>query len=157
MNLSSFEQIVQNYISFMKLAKKGTMIVPTFDIDLIWHTHMRSPMSYIDFSTTVCGFILNHDDSIDKNVLNVAYENTTNQWKLTYQSEYGQNIDRDCLRNTSYKSSCVMIPIHNQKNRSNQDNSTSGGSCGGWWWESSHGHSDSSDSSDSSCGGCGGD
>ncbi|CAF4283268.1 unnamed protein product, partial [Adineta steineri] len=76
-----------------------------------------------------------------------------NQWKLTYQSEYGQNIDRDRLRNTSYKSSCVMIPIHNEENRSNQDNSSSGGSCGGWWWESSHGHSDSSDSSCSN--GCG--
>jgi hypothetical protein len=46
---SNFEDQVQNYVSFMKLARKNEMIVPTFDIDLIWHSNMRRPSHYHKF------------------------------------------------------------------------------------------------------------
>jgi hypothetical protein len=86
-----FQNLVQNYISFIKLAEKGQTIIPTFDIDLIWHTHMRFPSRYQEFSTGLCGFILNHDDSIESNILTDAYKKTADRWKQTYQSEYEQN------------------------------------------------------------------
>jgi len=63
---SNFEHLVQNYVSFIKLARRNEMIVPTFDIDLIWHSHMRRPSHYHKFSIALCGFILDHDDSIQR-------------------------------------------------------------------------------------------
>ncbi len=36
-----FQNLVEDYVSFVKLARKDEIIVPTFDIDLIWHPHMR--------------------------------------------------------------------------------------------------------------------
>jgi hypothetical protein len=80
-----FQSIVQDYVSFMKLAKKGEIIVPTFDIDLIWHTYMRFPSYYHKLSEALCGFILDHDDAIESSILTDAYQITADRWKQTYQ------------------------------------------------------------------------
>ncbi|CAF4187705.1 unnamed protein product [Rotaria socialis] len=69
-------------------AKKDTIIVPTFDIDLIWHTHMIYPMNYLEFSTALCGYLLDHDDSIASTILTDAYRDTAERWKVAYGSEY---------------------------------------------------------------------
>ncbi len=61
---SNFHNFVQDYVLFMKSTRQNRLIIPTFDIDLIWHTHMRYPLDYHQFSTSICGFILDHDDSI---------------------------------------------------------------------------------------------
>ena len=71
-----FERAVQNYASFLKLARKGEIIVPTFEIDLIWHSHMRRPLHYQTVATALCGFILDHDDSIEQNLLTDNYQRT---------------------------------------------------------------------------------
>jgi hypothetical protein len=42
-----FQNLVQDYVSFVKLARKTQMIVPTFDIDLIWHTDISIRISWI--------------------------------------------------------------------------------------------------------------
>ncbi|CAF5138157.1 unnamed protein product, partial [Rotaria sp. Silwood1] len=109
MDRSQFEHLVQNYISFMKLAQKNHMIVPTFDIDLIWHTHMRYPSQYQSVSTALCGFILDHNDAIESNILSDAYQKTAERWEKTYKSEYGHNIDRKNLETSQYMSSCAMV------------------------------------------------
>lgn len=106
---STFEQLVQNYVSFMKLARKNEMIVPTFDIDLIWHSHMRRPSHYQKCSIALCGFVLDHDDSIEKNTLSNNYQKTADRWKETYKVDYGQNIDRKTIESSQYMSSCAMI------------------------------------------------
>ncbi len=100
-----FQNLVEDYVSFVKLARKGQMIVPTFDIDLIWYTHMRYPSDYHKFSTDLCGFILNHDDSIEQSVLIDAYQTKANRWKQTYQSQYNKNINREHSQTIKYRSS----------------------------------------------------
>jgi hypothetical protein len=104
-----YQNLVQNYVSFVKLARKGQMIVPKFDIDLIWHTHMRYPSDYHKFSTDLRGFVLNHVDSIEKSALMDAYQETAARWKQTYKSEYGANVDRKHLLISRYRSSCAMV------------------------------------------------
>ncbi len=99
-NELKFNNFVQNYVSFLKLADKNEVIVPTFEIDLICHTHMRYPLQYQQFSLTLCGFILDHDDSIESYVLTDAYQITAHRWKQTYQSAYGKNINRQYLQQT---------------------------------------------------------
>jgi hypothetical protein len=104
-----FQHFVQDYVSFIKLARKNQMIVPTFDIDLIWHTHMRYPTQYHEFSQALCGFILDHDDSIETYILSDAYQITADRWKQTYHSEYGQNIDRKHLQRSQDISSYAIV------------------------------------------------
>jgi hypothetical protein len=89
-----FQHLIRDYVSFVKLSRKYQLIVPTFDIDLIWHTHMRYPSDYYKFSTAICGFILNHDDCIEQYLIIDVYQTTADRWKQSYQSEYGKNIDR---------------------------------------------------------------
>ncbi|CAF2896828.1 unnamed protein product [Rotaria sp. Silwood2] len=79
LNRNLFEQMVQNYISFLKLAKIDEIIVPTFDIDLIWHTHMRFPFSYQNMSKAICGFLLDHGDSLENDILGDADQKTAEQ------------------------------------------------------------------------------
>lgn len=155
MDIISFEQIVQNYVSFIKLGRKNTMIVPTFDIDFIWHTHMRYPFDYREFSTALCGFVLDHDDSISPQLLSDSYKDTKNRWKAVYQTDYGQNIDREHLRTSHYLSSCAVVHKANKNKQSSSDGSSG---CGGYWgsyWSSGDG--DGGSDGGSCGGGCGGD
>lgn len=157
MDMTWFEQMIENYISFMKLARKNTIIVPTFDIDIIWHTHMRYPMHYREFSSTLCGFVLDHDDSMTPEILKDAYQNTAERWKNAYQSEYGQNGCRSYLQEHFNLSHCAMIYKPNKYKQTNNQNSMG---CGGWFEFGNKNSNEDADggSCDSSCGGgCGGD
>jgi hypothetical protein len=107
----NFEKLAKNYVLFMRLARKNEIIVPTFDIDLIWHSHMRHPSHYHQFSIALCGFILDHDDSIEQNTLSNNYQKTADRWKATYNTDYGQNRDRKSLETLHYISSCAMISV----------------------------------------------
>ena len=120
-DLPSFETSVQNYVSFLKLARKGTIIVPTYDIDFIWHTHMRHPLSYREVTMALCDFLLNHDDSIAIERLKDSYRETALRWNMIYNSGYGHNINKEKLLKSHYPSSCAMI----YKNDETKD------SCGG--------------------------
>ncbi|CAF2969868.1 unnamed protein product, partial [Rotaria sp. Silwood2] len=121
-----FEQMVQNYISFLKLAIQGEIIVPTFDIDLMWHTHMRFPAFYQRTSIKLCGFVLDHNDSINNATLADAYQKTADRWRQTYKVNYGENIPKDKLRYSQYVSSCAIIvaPL-------GASGDSYGGGCGG--------------------------
>jgi hypothetical protein len=148
-NVSKFQHMIQNYVSFIKLAQPGKNIVPTFDIDLIWHTHMRYPSAYHAASIDLCGYILDHNDSIPKNILENTYTETATRWALTYKSEYGYSPDWNHLKNTRYLSSCAMVVGHStDRNNKNKSNDVAGGcaSCGSGGYSSS---------CDSGCGGCG--
>ena len=158
----TFENLIQTYVSFIKLAKKNQMIVPTFDIDLIWHTHMRHPSDYHKFSKALCGFILNHDDDIESSKLTSAYSETADRWKQTYQTDYGKYIDRNYLEKSLFNSSCAMVQrdetriseenenqlrlLHlsqqDQYNSNNKPTSACGGGC--------------ASCGSGGCGGCGG-
>jgi hypothetical protein len=85
------------------------MDVPTFDIDLIWHTNMRYPSDYHAFTKVECGFILNHDDSIESSILSDAFQSTAKRGKQTYQTEYGTHVYRKHLITSPYPSSCAVV------------------------------------------------
>jgi hypothetical protein len=133
-----FENYIQDYVSFVKLAKKDHTIVPTFDIDLIWHTHMRYPSDYHEFCESLCGFILDHDDAIESSKLKDAYQKTAEQWKEKYQSEYGSSrtmvsnstTTKQSQSTLSSGSSCAYV-FHTHTNESSSGDSSDSGGCGG--------------------------
>ncbi|CAF1299943.1 unnamed protein product [Rotaria sordida] len=139
MDISLFLGLVQNYACFMKLARQNDIIVPTFNIDLIWHTHLRYPQHYRAFSTVVCGFVVDHDDAIEANVLSDALQKTADRWKETYKSNMIQNVDTKTSKASQYVTSSRMVraPVLNKTYNGTSSTYISNGvnigvsSCGG--------------------------
>jgi len=53
----------------MKLKLNNPMLVPTKEIDEVWHLHMESPVSYYNDCLSFCGKIIDHDSTITGNKL----------------------------------------------------------------------------------------
>ncbi|WMV33118.1 hypothetical protein MTR67_026503 [Solanum verrucosum] len=60
---------VARYKGFLHLIRRNkersidSFSVPTYDIDLIWHTHQLHPISYCKDLVDIMGKVLNHDDT----------------------------------------------------------------------------------------------
>ncbi|KAJ0040713.1 hypothetical protein Pint_27772 [Pistacia integerrima] len=92
------EEAVARYKGFLHLIKKNKersikrFTVPTYDIDLIWHTHQLHPVAYCMDVTVVLGKVLEHDD-MDQDrskgkKLDTGFSGTTKQWEETFGLRY---------------------------------------------------------------------
>ena len=67
-------------------------LVPTYDIDLIWHAHQLNPEAYNKDLTQILGKVLNHDDSDSDRTpghkLQHGFTQTCKLWFETYGSIY---------------------------------------------------------------------
>ncbi len=89
---------VRSYTKFLKLKPKAgnsqTVLVPTYQIDLMWHTHILSSISeYIKDCIAIMGQTLHqHDDLLthrsEGGILDVAFKATARLWKEEYNSKY---------------------------------------------------------------------
>ncbi|KAF5795887.1 putative Glycine-rich domain-containing protein [Helianthus annuus] len=99
MNINQFlEAAVARYKGFMHLIKRNKernitcFCVPTYDIDLIWHTHQLHPASYSNDLMTSLGKILEHDDT-DQNrgkgqKLDIGFSKIIKQWEALFGPRY---------------------------------------------------------------------
>jgi hypothetical protein len=88
---------VQNYAKFLLLKPKAmerrTILVPTYQIDLMWHTHMLTSMQqYHADCLRIMHCKLHHDDSLtdrsDGGLLDVSYQATVDLWQKEYGTDY---------------------------------------------------------------------
>ncbi|CAO3643631.1 unnamed protein product [Mucor fragilis] len=79
---------IRQYNSFLQLLKASPKLtaVPTFEIDLAWHTHMLFPNSYRKFTVKFVGKFLNHDDTIPESRLDQYIKDTDKAWKFRLES-----------------------------------------------------------------------
>jgi hypothetical protein len=90
------EEGLVNYHKFLFLKKMNIddmIIVPTYQIDLLWHTHILSSFAgYNQDCKAIIGVPMHHDDSfIDRSEggpLDTAFKATTKAWKELYGEEY---------------------------------------------------------------------
>ncbi|XP_044495216.1 glycine-rich domain-containing protein 1-like [Mangifera indica] len=92
------EEAVARYKGFLYLIKRNKersirhFCVPTYDIDLIWHTHQLHPVSYCMDVSAVLGKVLEHDDMDQDRTkgkkLDTGFSGTTKQWEETYGLTY---------------------------------------------------------------------
>jgi hypothetical protein len=91
---STMGHFISKYGVFFQIIAKNRdrAVVPTLDVDLIWHTHQLSPARYYAFSTTQTeGIFINHDDKVDEIKLNDAFAWTSKQYqKLTGGKVYSE-------------------------------------------------------------------
>lgn len=92
------EGAVARYKGFLHLIRRNkersikSFTVPTYDIDLIWHTHQLHPASYCKDLVDIMGKVLEHDDTDSDRTkgqkLDTGFSRTTKQWEETYGSRY---------------------------------------------------------------------
>lgn len=92
------QEAVARYKGFLYLIKKNRerslrrFCVPTYDVDLIWHTHQLHPESYSNDMVKLIGKVLEHDDTDSDRgkgtKLDTGFSNTTSQWEETFGRRY---------------------------------------------------------------------
>lgn len=91
------EGAVERYKGILHLIKRNQesnsnhFCVPTYDIDLIWHSHQLHPVSYCNDLVATHGKELEHDDTDSDRTkgkkLDVGFYQTTTQWEETFGSQ----------------------------------------------------------------------
>ena len=88
---------VLNYYRFLQLkqnaTKLGTILVPTYQIDLMWHTHILSSIEmYNKDCIRIMNSTMHHDDSLtdreEGGILDVSFTATKSLWMKHYGTEY---------------------------------------------------------------------
>lgn len=80
---------IVRYLQFLQLIKERKLtLVPTLDVDLVWHTHQLSPLSYHDYCRTHVGRLINHDDTMRATNRSVAIDTTARAWVMRYNESY---------------------------------------------------------------------
>lgn len=89
---------VARYKGFLHQIKRNkersikSFTVPTYDIDLIWHTHQLYPSAYCKDLIDIMGSVLEHDDTDSDRTkgmkLDVGFSGTTNFWEDRYGVRY---------------------------------------------------------------------
>ncbi|KAJ0547139.1 putative Glycine-rich domain-containing protein [Helianthus annuus] len=92
------EGAVERYKGFLHMirrnieTKSNNFCVPTYDIDLMWHTHQLHPLSYCNDTMCLLGNVLDHDDTDSDRTkghkLDSGFSKTTKQWNEMFLSRY---------------------------------------------------------------------
>ena len=84
-NLTRYEMMLR----FMK-ENPSHFIVPTYDIDNIWHTHLSFPCGYVEDCCRLASRPVHHDDDVghDRSATSFLKVSTINTEKL-WQSSFG--------------------------------------------------------------------
>ncbi|KAI5082204.1 hypothetical protein GOP47_0001947 [Adiantum capillus-veneris] len=90
--LSAAEQRYKAFLHLFKMTDCKVFLVPTYDIDLLWHTHQLNPKVYLVDLTRILGRVLEHDDtdtdrSSDQK-LDEGFCQTAERWLQSYGSVY---------------------------------------------------------------------
>lgn len=80
----------QRYMRFFQLITLvSSMLVPTLDIDLVWHTHqLRGNLYFKACWNSKRASVIDHDDKIDLSRLDDGFERTSRLYKRTFGEDY---------------------------------------------------------------------
>ncbi|XP_074308935.1 glycine-rich domain-containing protein 1-like [Silene latifolia] len=92
------KEAVRRYKGFLHMIRTNDKLnrkcfcVPTFDIDLMWHTHQLHPDSYCKDLTEAVGRVCHHNDNVSdresENPLESGFSQITKLWEETYGKNY---------------------------------------------------------------------
>jgi len=88
------EAAIDRYEKFLNVAwsqdkPKGLRVVPTLNVDLIWHSHQLDPVGYQSFCVwnSPDHKMMGHDDNVEESVLEQNADDTKAFWKKKYGEE----------------------------------------------------------------------
>ncbi|MCO5602562.1 hypothetical protein L7F22_056696 [Adiantum nelumboides] len=90
--LGAAAQRYKGFLHLFKMTGCKCFLVPTYDIDLMWHAHQLNPEAYAEDLTRILGKVLEHDDTeSDRSPgqkLDEGFEQTCQQWQKCYGVTY---------------------------------------------------------------------
>jgi Glycine-rich domain-containing protein-like len=96
----TLERARVRYEQFFELLSlhPGELIVPTLDIDLVWHTHQcSSPSAYHAYSMMTTGDrFINHNDDLPKTKLGNGLQRTKELYQIRFAQAYARCLCWDC-------------------------------------------------------------
>ncbi|KAF2137417.1 uncharacterized protein K452DRAFT_312416 [Aplosporella prunicola CBS 121167] len=94
----TLRRAIDRYQKFTHLLKTypGTMLVPTLDIDLVWHTHQCSSAQYQSDMEKLTGKFIDHNDKLGAPVLKGGEDRTRELFYLRFGREYLLCFCWDC-------------------------------------------------------------
>lgn len=82
---SKMDSMIDNYYRFLLLAADTKeILVPTPEIDLVWHAHLDHHKNYKEDVIKITGRFLDHDDTIPEDTLEQQRHKTNQLWKEKY-------------------------------------------------------------------------
>ncbi|RDW76826.1 uncharacterized protein DSM5745_06818 [Aspergillus mulundensis] len=86
----TLRRAVDRYGKFLHLFRlhPDQFLVPTLDVDLVWHTHQCSAGRYRTFVTERVGRFINHEDKIGRGTLDDGFTNAEQWYRLRYGEQY---------------------------------------------------------------------
>ena len=90
-DINFLKQGVEEYYKFLNLRNYAPdqIIVPTLQIDLMWHTHILSSLTaYQKDCISIMKTEFNHDDSIEDKSLEEYFKTTKYLWNKHYEEDY---------------------------------------------------------------------
>jgi len=83
---------IVRYHAFLDLlsSSQHMLVVPTLDIDLVWHSHQLSGPRYHKDCKTNIGRYIDHDDKVEQFHLSDAFDSTCRAWEKRYGMSYTQ-------------------------------------------------------------------
>ena len=115
------QQAVARYrkLLSLKARHRDALLVPSYDIDVVWHTHQLHPVSYKHDTEALLGRMLNHDDSLDDrspgSAQQDAYKTTRQLWLGTYQEHYA--LTGAMYRGDQPHGRLTLCPPHDPANK----------------------------------------
>uniref|UniRef100_A0A914CSV5 Uncharacterized protein n=1 Tax=Acrobeloides nanus TaxID=290746 RepID=A0A914CSV5_9BILA len=77
-----------------KISAKTMGLMPTLDMDLVWHTHQLHPRLYANDCLKMFGYIINHNDTVEKKTEKQRI--TQNWWMKLQLGEYKITTNAAC-------------------------------------------------------------
>lgn len=86
----------ETYFTLFKL-HPGKILVPTLDVDLVWHSAMLTPAGYREYCKNVAGRFIDHNDKLSEDTLGDGFEYTSAAFEeATGGEEYGKCLCWHC-------------------------------------------------------------
>ncbi|KAL1581447.1 hypothetical protein V4U94_001183 [Candida albicans] len=97
----TLSESANRYVNFFHMLTSSDlkrMLVPTLDIDLMWHTHQLWNYGYFkDCLESPCHTGIDHDDTVDENKLDDGYEYTCKMYRKLFKQEYSVCYCHPCV------------------------------------------------------------
>lgn len=109
---------LDRYHRFFALMTKRTdkILVPTLDIDLVWHTHQLMLYGYIrDCKYSPCQTVIDHNDKVQEKTLDYGYDYTLKLYKEEYGEDYSICFCNYCYSKRNKKLSHVFKSLKKEK------------------------------------------
>ncbi|KAG0123808.1 hypothetical protein HOY82DRAFT_582082 [Tuber indicum] len=126
--VDTIEAAVKKFERFMDMIKNhpGRCVVPTLNVDLVWHTLMGNPSIYWKYSLALTGKLVGHDDKIDEAKLGEAFKWTCEKYEKLYREPYSEcmppSSNTSVLHNLAHMTRHLLVlrsyplplPIHDE-------------------------------------------